>query len=396
MSLVRPIQAGQSLRCSASSPQTASSPSSDRSSGRDTYQPSSYRELVGDAAAAVAAALEAGETRLEVEFPPTPGGVNSYKGSSDSYIDANIQLAITAGKELALKDKKRVHILVPDKGEFKRSYPMFKSSLELTDGLTLGYLRESKKGWLASLTGGGAPDLADPSQNALKADVYIATNASCIELTDIEKYVAETVHDKPFILWNMELDTLRADLGLFSFPPKTMQHNFLSRFKPVFYIRQRDYSKTVNAAPFLINYSGALFREYPGPWQVMLRQDSGQYACVAERPERYRLGQVKDELQTAMGLDTDPLGGTWDFLRRGYKDSTWWEDDTQKDVSANWRTRFKGLSHPHAMANMGVRTSQAWTGEGQALDRHGTGHRLALRHLGFVAAWLKGLYMVGR
>ena len=67
---------GHSLRCSANSPQTAST-SSDRSSGRDTYQPSSYRELVGDAAAAVATALEAGETRLEVEFPPTPGGVNS-------------------------------------------------------------------------------------------------------------------------------------------------------------------------------------------------------------------------------------------------------------------------------------------------------------------------------
>ncbi len=43
--------------------------------------------------------------------------------------------------------------------------------------------------------------------------MYIATNASCIELTDIEKYVAETVKEKPFILWNMELDTLRADLG---------------------------------------------------------------------------------------------------------------------------------------------------------------------------------------
>ncbi len=54
--------------------------------------------------------------------------------------------------------------------------------------------------------------------------------------------------------------------------------------------------QTVNQAPFLINYSGALFREYPGPWQVMLRQDSGQYACVAERPERYRLGQVPPSL----------------------------------------------------------------------------------------------------
>lgn len=38
-------------------------------------------------------------------------------------------------------------------------------------------------------------------------------------------------------------------------------------------------------SPFIINYSGALFREYPGPWQVMLRQDNGVYACVAGGPQ---------------------------------------------------------------------------------------------------------------
>ena len=31
--------------------------------------------------------------------------------------------------------------------------------------------------------------------------------------------------------------------GLLGFPPKDLQHRFLSFFKPVFYIRQRDYSK---------------------------------------------------------------------------------------------------------------------------------------------------------
>jgi hypothetical protein len=47
-----------------------------------------------------------------------------------------------------------------------------------------------------------------------------------------------------------------------------LHYNFLSFFRPVFYLRARDYSKSVPIAPFLVNYSGALFREYPGPWQV--------------------------------------------------------------------------------------------------------------------------------
>lgn len=75
--------------------------------------------------------------------------------------------------------------------------------------------------------------------------------------------------------------------GLLGFPPKEVQYRFLSQFKPVFYIRQRDYSKSVAVAPFIINYSGMLFREYPGPWQAMLRQDNGVYACVAGKQQRW-------------------------------------------------------------------------------------------------------------
>ena len=72
------------------------------------------RILSQDVAVATSAAIAAGERLLEVEFPPLPSSVSSYKGASDSFIDANIQLALQTGRLLARQGRK-VHVLLPDK-----------------------------------------------------------------------------------------------------------------------------------------------------------------------------------------------------------------------------------------------------------------------------------------
>jgi hypothetical protein len=363
-----------------------------RGAGRMTYYPSSYAELVGDAAAAVDAALSDGLRRVEVEFPPVPTGLDAYKGSSDLFIDSNVQLALTAAKMLAglvplppaggagggaaattaatPPPQRKIHIVVPDLGEYGRSYKLFKPALDALGGrITMGHLKEAEPGGgvnpfdlvaaaSAALAGAGAAP--DPAPAGAAADVLIVVNATCGDLPALEAYAkarnvlrnedtkatssassgataSATTQSAALVCWNLELDTLRGDLGLLGYPPKAVHHRFLSTVRPAFFLRARDYSKSVPVAPFIVNYSGALLREWPGPWQVMLRQDGGEYACIAEDKVRYNLGELKDELTAAMGLDTEAAGSVAALLRRGYKTSTWFEDDAENEESREWR-----------------------------------------------------------
>lgn len=70
----------------------------------------------------------------------------------------------------------------------------------------------------------------------------------------------------------------------------------------------------------------------------MLKQDDGLYVCISEDRVRYTLFDTKEELMKAMGLDTEDEGSAMRFLRRGYKRSTWWEEDLENEKSRNWRS----------------------------------------------------------
>ena len=173
--------------------------------------------------------------------------------------------------------------------------------------------------------------------------MYICIVSSAQELPDIEELYELVKEDGvPIVFYNLKLDVLRGDLGAPAFPPKSFQDRFLSQVKPIYYLRTRQYSRSTSKPPFLVNYQGCLFRSYPGQYQTLLDTGTGSYRRLVGQDERPPLGTFKEQLTQALrdeGVLPQTEGSAFDFLRVGYKTTTWWEDDrTEFGESPNWRT----------------------------------------------------------
>lgn len=308
--------------------------------------PQSFYELQINSARAAQLAINDGFKLLEVEFPPLPANVLEMDDvSAYDVAEANTKHAIDFAKSFVQKgDKyKKVSILFPDEAEARIQIENLNTDTPYP-GVKLSSLRKSDEGddrafkpeqIFLSLFGNGSGGQVKPEPDT---DIYVIIVASAQELPDIEELI-ELDPGKVVVFFNLKLDVLRGDLGAPAFPPKDFQDRFLSRVKPVYYLRTRQYSRSTPNPPFMVNYQGCLFRSYPGQYQTLLDTGTGKYRRVQGNDIKPALGEFKEELTNALKVDgvIEEEGNVLNFLRTGYKTTTWWEEE-RENASMDWRT----------------------------------------------------------
>lgn len=314
--------------------------------------PQSFYQLQINSARATERAIRDGKKLIEIEFPPLPAAVLEMDDvSAYDVAEANFNLALDFAKIFAAKQgdesdgiPKKIAILFPDESEMEialertklttNPYPgVIVSSLRCSDPRDTRFFKPEQT--FMSLFGGRSGGIIKPIEGI---EMYIIIVASAQELPDIEE-LSELDSNAVICLYNLKLDVLRGDLGAPAFPPKEFQDRFLSRVKPTYYLRTRQYSRSTATPPYLVNFQGCLFRSYPGDYQTLLDTGTGNYRRVRGNTVRPALGEFKEQLTTALKTEgvIQEEGNFLNFLRTGYKVTTWWEEE-RENASDEWRT----------------------------------------------------------
>ncbi|KAL7535051.1 hypothetical protein ACHAXR_006237 [Thalassiosira sp. AJA248-18] len=328
-----------------------------KSAADNIAPPSSFYELQRASVRAAQMAIEDGYTLLEIEFPPLPANVLEMDDVSAYDVGkANVNLALDFAKSFAgMTNKNSVAVMLPDESECN----IMLEDLEVGDkpypGVELTSLRRSVEGddrmfkpenLLIGLMGRGSGGTVKPIEGT---NMYVIVVASAQELPDVEELYEQIRNDTDedgkspvIVFYNLKLDVLRGDLGAPAFPGKDFQDRFLSRVKPVYYLRTRQYSRSVSQPPFIVNFQGCIFRSYPGHFQTLLDTGTGRYRKVVGNDVRPALGLFKEQLTDALREEgviakKEDEGQLFGFLRTGYKTTTWWEEE-REDASLDWST----------------------------------------------------------
>jgi hypothetical protein len=328
-----------------------------KSAANNEPPPSSFFELQRASVRAAQQAISDGQTLLEIEFPPLPAQVLEMDDvSAYDVAKANVNLALDFAKSFTNTNEidGDVAVMLPDESECNIMLEDLKVGEKPYPGVQLTSLRRGEEGdtrifkpenLFIGLMGRGSGGTVKPIEGV---GMYVIVVASAQELPDVEelydqiKNEGEDGKSPVIVFYNLKLDVLRGDLGAPAFPGKDFQDRFLSRVKPVYYLRTRQYSRSISQPPFILNYQGCLFRSYPGHFQTLLDTGTGRYRKVVGNDIRPALGEFKEQLTDALREEgaiakKEEEGALFGFLRTGYKTTTWWEEE-REDASMEWRT----------------------------------------------------------
>ena len=295
---------------------------------------------VEQAVSASKKSLAIGDKLLEVEFPPLPLEVLEDSASSARDIaDANTRWAVEYAKSFTEILGGQVTILYPDDPELRDAiryvydgqegsdepFPGVKMATHRTDSIrNAGSIDQV----LMSVFGATFAGTVEAIPNT---KMYVAVVSSTQELPQLEK-----LHDLdpsiPMVLFNLRLDILRGDLGLPLFPGRDLQFRFLSKVRPVYQVRSRSFATSLRRPPYIVNYSGLLFRCYPEPFQAILNIGDGKNKLVQtfeEKPTNMGFRNALTDALRIPGVPQAELNSPGNLV--------WWEKEVAKEQSSNWR-----------------------------------------------------------
>lgn len=169
---------------------------------------------------------------------------------------ANVKLALDFAKSFAASGPAGdVAVMLPDEDELNIVLDELKLDDKPYPNVLLTSLRRSREGderifkpenLLIGLLGRGSGGTVTPVENT---KMYVVVVASAQELPDVEELWEQIRENNDndddnepvIVMYNLKLDTLRGDLGAPAFPGKDFQDRFLSRVKPVYFLRTRQY-----------------------------------------------------------------------------------------------------------------------------------------------------------
>ncbi|KAK9844343.1 hypothetical protein WJX74_001039 [Apatococcus lobatus] len=238
--------------------------------------PRSYPEAIRQAQQAVQSALRDGAKLLEVEFPPA--SLEAVSGDAEGANEMSYSMGFLRQFCRIFQDQAgSTRIFFPDDKELQLARqgssrqhagsedddgPVFGSTKFQLDFLT----RPSILGDIGLDFGKVKfPERVKPTDELFICAYPHFNVQEFLEIQELHRTVASQ-QGQPIIVFNGELDRMRGGYYPALFYPKVAQasREFLPLFERAFYIHN-----------FKGSNPGALFRAYPGPWQVLRRGGRG-------------------------------------------------------------------------------------------------------------------------